>query len=80
MDGEAQGKASHGCMSSKPVACLGLMGSGSGLLSQLWGGGHHTEGSTGDPSSLSSDLAPALSVLPGTCLPQTLFPALKAES
>lgn len=59
MDGEAQGKASHGCMPSKPVACLGLMGSGSGLLSQLWGGGHHTEGSTGDPSSLRQRPGPS---------------------
>lgn len=33
---------------------------------------------TPTPSSNLASLA--LSLLPGTCLPQTLFPALKAES
>lgn len=35
---------------------------------------------TPNPIPPGSDLASLFSLLPGTCLPQTLFPALKAES
>lgn len=49
MDREAPGKASHSCMPSKPAVCLDWWRLWGGPLSQLWDGGHYTEGSTGDP-------------------------------
>lgn len=82
MDQEAQGIAGHSCMPSNPAVRLHLGGClWSGLPSQLWDGEHYTEGSTGEPPPPPQQQPGlTLSLLPGTCLPQTLFPALKAES
>lgn len=79
MDQEAQGKASHSCMPSKAAVCLDLVGSvewtafSTGMVSTIQRAALVTPAPQQQPGL-------ALSLLPGTCLPQTLFPALKAES
>lgn len=81
MDGEAQGKAGHGCMPSRPAACLGLMGSveptpffSCGMV------GTTRRAAPVTPSSPSSDLALLVPCFLEPAFPRRCFQHLKPRA